>query len=192
VNIKLNPGFVTKVIEKVARIQLDVLLQAVRIPNVAAAWAVDDLAFGTGPMIRPADFRNFLFPWYDEFGKICRDNDLYFIFHSDGVMWDLIEDLIALGVNVLHPIDPTCMDIEEVKTKVKNRLSLIGNISNEILGNGTPEEVTELTKKRIRKLGPGGGYCLGSGNSVPDWAKIDNYHAMIETDFLYGRYPINI
>ncbi len=90
------------------------------------------------------------------------------------------------------PIDPTCMDIEEVKEKVGDRLCIIGNISNEILATGTPEEVAELTKKRIKALAPGGGYCLGSGNSVPDWAKIENYRAMIETGLKYGRYPIGI
>jgi hypothetical protein len=42
----------------------------------------------------------------------------------------MIEDLIALGVNALHPIDPTCMDIEQVKPLVKRRLAIIGNISN--------------------------------------------------------------
>jgi uroporphyrinogen decarboxylase len=192
VNLKLNPQFVAKVIERVAKIQLDGLKQIAKIPNVAVVWAVDDIAYSSGPMIRPKDYREFLFPWYEEFGNICRENDLYFFFHSDGVLWDLIEDLIAVGINALHPIDPTCMDIEQVKAKVKNRLTIIGNISNELLENGTPEQIAELTKMCLRKLAPGGGYCLGTGNSVPDWAKIDNYRAMIEIGLKYGVYPINI
>jgi uroporphyrinogen decarboxylase len=190
INLKLNPKFIIKVIKKVAQIQLDGLKQVSRIPNVAAAWAVDDLAYKTGPMIRPKDFRDFIFPWYEEFSNICRENDLFFFFHSDGVISELIEDMIAIGVNALHPIDPTCMDIEKIKTQVKNRLAIFGNISNELLENGTPQEVAELTRMRIRKLAPGGGYCLGSGNSVPDWAKIENYRAMIETCLQDGKYPI--
>ncbi len=190
INLKANPQFILKVIEKVARIQLEGLRQVARMPNVAAAWAVDDLAFKNGPMIRPEDLRKFLFPWYEEFGRMCRENGLYFFFHSDGVMWEMIEDLIAIGVNALHPIDPTCMDIEKVKPLVKNRLAIFGNISNELLEKGTPHEVAELTRLRLRKLAPGGGYCLGSGNSVPDWARIDNYRAMIETCLKDGRYPI--
>lgn len=133
-----------------------------------------------------------MFPWYEEFSSICHENDLYFFFHSDGVLWDLMEDVIGLGVDALHPIDPTCVDIEEVKEKVGDRLSIIGNICNEILAIGTPEEVAELTKKRLKALAPGGGYCLGSGNSVPDWGQIENYRAMIETGLKYGRYPISV
>lgn len=192
VNLLLEPRFVARVFEKVAQIQLDGLKEILSIPNVAAVWAVDDIAFGTGPMIDPQALREYLFPWYEEFAKICHDNSLYFFFHTDGVLWELMEDLIALGVDALHPIDPTCMNIEEVKEKVGDRLCLIGNISNEILADGTPEEVAELTKKRLQALAPGGGYCLGSGNSVPDWAKIENYRAMIKTGLKYGRYPIDI
>jgi uroporphyrinogen decarboxylase len=190
VNLKSNPQFVTGVIKKVAQIQLEGLRQVSHIPNVAAAWAVDDLAFKNGPMISPKELRKFIFPWYEEFGKICRANELYFWFHSDGVMEEMIEDLIALGVNALHPIDPTCMDIEKVKMQYKNRLAIMGNLSTELLENGTPQAVAELTRKRLLKLGPGGGYCLGSGNSVPDWARIDNYRAMIETCLKEGRYPL--
>lgn len=190
INLKSNPQFIVKVIEKVAQIQLEGLRQVSQISNVAAAWAVDDLAFKNGPMIRPKELQKFLFPWYEEFGRICRENSLYFFFHSDGVMWEMIEDLIGIGVNALHPIDPTCMDIERVKPLVKNRLTIIGNVSNELLEKGTPQEVAELTRLRLRKLAPGGGYCLGSGNSVPDWARIDNYRAMIETCLRDGRYPI--
>ena len=192
VNLIVKPQFVERVFEKVAQIQLDGLKEIVNIPNMAAVWAVDDLAFGFGPMINPQAFRDYLFPWYKEFGEICHRNGLYFFFHSDGVLWELMEDLIGLGVDALHPIDPTCMEIEEVKEKVGDRLCIIGNISNELLMIGTPEEVAELTKKRLKALAPGGGYCLGSGNSVPDWAKIENYRAMIETGLEYGQYPISI
>lgn len=192
VNLKLNPQFVDRVIERVAQIQLDGLREVAALPNVAAVWAVDDIAFGSGLMLSLSTLRKHLFPWYEEFGRVCRERGLHFFFHTDGVVWDLLEDLIALGVDALHPIDPTCMDIEAVKRAVKGRLTLVGNISNELLEVGTPEQVAELTKQRLRTVAPGGGYCLGSGNSVPDWAKIENYRAMVETALRFGSYPIHI
>jgi uroporphyrinogen decarboxylase len=192
VNLKLDPGFTRKVIERVAQIQLNGLRQVVKMPNVAAVWAVDDIAFGTGPIIRPKELQKFIYPWYEEFSKICHNHGKYFFFHTDGVIWDLVEDLIAIGVDALHPIDPTCMDIVAVKQMVGNHLTLIGNISNQLLEEGTPAEIAALTKQRLREVAPGGGYCLGSGNSVPDWAKIENYKAMIETALQHGNYPISI
>ena len=192
VNLLLNPSFVKKVVEKVAEIQFDALCKAINIPNVEAFWAVDDLAFGTGTIIRPEDFRKLIFPWYKKFAEKCHENGKLFFFHSDGMLWDIMDDLIDIGVDALHPIDPTCMDIEEVKKKVGRKLCIFGNIPNDLLMEGTPEEVAELTKRRIKILAPGGGYCVASGNSVPEWAKIENYKAMIETTLKYGAYPIDV
>lgn len=192
ISIKRKPRFVERVFEQVAQIQLAALDRIFATPNVAAVWAVDDLAFRSGPIIHPQAFREYLFPWYKEVAQRCHDNGLYFFFHSDGVLWDLMDDLLALDIDALHPIDPTCMDINEVKRRVGDRVCLMGNISNEILMEGSPEEVSTLTKKRLKEIAPGGGYCLGSGNSVPDWAEFDNYMAMRNTVLEFGHYPIQI
>ena len=191
-NLKRNPGFTRRVIQQVAQIQLDGIKAISTIPNVAAIWAVDDVTCGTGPIISPGDLRRELFPWYEEFGRLCHEHAQYFFFHTDGVLWDILEDLIALGIDALHPIDPTCMDIVEVKERLRGRVCIIGNISNQLLEEGTPEEVSELVKLRLRTVAPGGGYCLGSGNSVPNWARIENYRAMIDAGLTYGRYPIHV
>jgi uroporphyrinogen decarboxylase len=191
-NLVLKPRFVEKVLEKVAQIQFDALSRILSIPNVAAVWAVDDLAFGSGPMIHPRAFRDYVFPWYKQISKQCHEKGLYFLFHSDGILWDLMADFVDVEIDALHPIDPTCMDINEVKRKVGDRFCIIGNISNDLLMNGTVEEVVELTKRRLKELAPGGGYCLGAGNSVPNWAKFENYMAMRDTALKYGRYPIRI
>ena len=91
------------------------------------------------------------------------------------MIWDIMDNLIEIGVDALHPIDPNCMDIYEVKRKVRDKICIIGNISNDLLMGGTTEEINELTKNRIKHLAPGGGYCVESGNSLPDWAEIENY-----------------
>ena len=113
-------------------------------------------------------------------------------FHSDGNIWPILEDLIAIGFDAIHPIDPTSMDIREVKKRVGKKLAVMGNIHTDLLPRGTPEEVRELTKKTIREIAPGGGFALGSGNSVPEWARFENYQAMRETALTYGAYPIKI
>ena len=46
-------------------------------------------------------------------------------------------------------------------------------------------------RELISGLARGGGYCLGSGNSVPAWASYENYMAMRDTSLQYGLYPIH-
>jgi uroporphyrinogen decarboxylase len=192
VSLKLKPEFTAQVIEQVARIQLEGVRQVVGYPNLGAIWVVDDLAFGSGSMLRRKDFHKFIFPWYEELSALCHSHGLPLFFHTDGIVWDLAEDLIAMGIDALHPIDPTCMNIDEAKARLGHRVCLVGNISTELLADGTPDQVAELTRRRLRTIAPGGGYCLGSGNSVPAWAKIENYRAMLDTVLRQGHYPINL
>lgn len=192
INLKIDPELVKLIITRVAEIQFETMCNVIEMPNVEAIWMVDDIAFGTGTMISPDDLRNLIFPFYRKFSQKCHENGKLLFFHSDGVLWDVLEDLIDIGIDALHPIDPTCMDIEEVKRKVGGRICIFGNIPNDLLMAGTTQEVRELTKRRIAVLAPGGGYCVSSGNSIPEWANINNYRAMVDTAREYGVYPIKL
>jgi uroporphyrinogen decarboxylase len=112
--------------------------------------------------------------------------------HSDGDLSVLMDDLIAMGLDVIQPIDPSCMDMAAVKKKWGDRICLIGNVSNELLRSASTSEIEARVKELLCDAGPGGGFALGSGNSVPNWAKYENYMAMRETCLRHGGYPISI
>ncbi len=85
------------------------------------------------------------------------------------------------------------MDIAELKRRVGDRLCLIGNIDlGYTLTRGTPAEVDAEVRERIRTVGPGGGYCVGSSNSITSYVPLANYNAMREAVFRYGRYPLQL
>ncbi len=188
----INESLVADVFRRVAEIQFKALDKIFDMPHVGAVWVVDDLAFGTGPMISPEAFREHVFPWYREMASRCHERNLFLCMHSDGDLTRLIPDLIDLGLDLLHPIDPTCLDIVKIKESFGDRLCLVGNVSNEVLRAGSPEEIDALVKELITKVAPGGGYCVGSGNSVPSWADFDNYMAMRNAAIKYGSYPIKL
>ncbi len=188
----LDEQLVADVFRKVAEIQFKGLEQIFGMPHVGAVWAVDDLAFGTGPMISPKAYRDHVFPWYKEMARLCHERGLLFFLHSDGDLSELMEDIIDIGVDVLQPIDPSCMDIVEVKRRYGDRLCVAGNVANELLRSGSEAEVTARVRELLEKVAPGGGFCLGSGNSVPDWARFENYMAMRDTVLRHGVYPINL
>jgi uroporphyrinogen decarboxylase len=188
----MDEQLVADLFRKVAEIQFRALDQIFAMEHVGAVWVVDDLAFGTGPMVSPQALRDHVFPWYREMAERCHGNGLLLFLHSDGDLTPLMEDLIDLGFDLLHPIDPTCMDIVAVKKKYGDRICLAGNVSNELLRSGTPAEVEDRVKYLLANVAPGGGFCLGSGNSVPEWASYDNFLAMRNAALDLGRYPIQI
>jgi uroporphyrinogen decarboxylase len=188
----LEESLVAEVFERVAEIQVNALEKIFEMDHVAGVWAVDDLAFGTGPMISPAAFRKHVFPWYRKIADTCHDNNRIFLMHSDGDLSMLMEDLIAMGLDVIQPIDPSCMDIVRVKRQYGDRICIVGNVSNELLRSGSTQDIEARVGELLRDVAPGGGYCLGSGNSVPNWARFENYMAMRETCLKHGGYPITI
>ena len=191
-SLYMQEDLLSKVFQKVGEIQVQGAKELSKISNLGAIWVVDDLSYGSGPMIHPKFFRKYVFPWYEELAALAKKQGLLFFFHSDGNIWPIMDDLIAIGFDAIHPIDPTSMDIKEVKEKVGKKLGILGNLHTDLLARGSEEEVRELTKKLIREIAPGGGYALGSGNSVPNWARFENYQAMRETALKFGEYPIKI
>jgi uroporphyrinogen decarboxylase len=188
----LDEDLVADVFRKVAEIQLDSLEQIFAMPHVGAVWLVDDLAFGTGPMISPEAFRTHLFPWYRRIADLCHERGLLVFFHTDGDLVKLMDDLVDIGVDVLHPIDPHCMDIVDLKETYGDRLCIAGNVSNELLRSASPAEIEERVRYLMENVAPGGGFLLGSGNSVAEWSRFENYMAMRAAAFRYGVYPVKV
>ncbi|MFC1999982.1 uroporphyrinogen decarboxylase family protein [Chloroflexota bacterium] len=188
-----DPGLVEKVMEKVGNIELGILERLMKYDFVGAVWITDDIAYSDNLMISPKHLRRYLFPWFKRATEICRKNGRPVIYHSDGKLYDVLGDLIDCGFNAIHAIEPKAMDIVYLKKTVGDRLCLIGNIDLAYtLTLGKPEEVIEETKQRLRDVAPGGGYCVSSSNSIPEYVPIANYNAMRETVLKYGTYPISI
>ncbi len=93
-----------------------------------ALWYSDDIAYQTGLLVSPRVLRTYHFPWVKKIGDLARARNIPFIYHTDGILWDVMEDLIGCGVGVLHPIEPQAMDIREVKQRYGDRLCLMGNL----------------------------------------------------------------
>jgi uroporphyrinogen decarboxylase len=119
-------------------------------------------------------------------GRLCQGRDVPFIYHSDGDLTEVIEDIMDAGFNALHPIEPKAMDIRALKRRVEGKLCLLGNIEVDRLARGTPDEIRRMARANIRDLADDGGYCLGSSNSVTYYVRLENYRAMIETVFEQG------
>lgn len=186
-----QPELIRRLYDRIWSIQSRVVLRVLQHGVVGAVMHADDIAYAGGLMVSPSHLREYVFPWYRWCGALVRDRGLAYIYHSDGRLDPMLNDIIACGFNALHPVEPKAMDIAELKKKVGERLCLIGNIDlGYTLTRGTAREVEEEVRERIRTVGPGGGYCVGSSNSVTAYVPLQNFNAMREAAFKYGRYPL--
>ena len=186
-----QPRLIERVFERVGEIQLGTLERMLEYPSVGAVWMADDVAYSESLMVAPECLRRYLFPWYRRMGELCARRDVPMVFHSDGKLDAVLDDVVGCGFGALNPLEPKAMDIVEVKRLYGDRLCLIGNIDlGYTLTRGTPEEVRAEVRERIRALAPGGGYCVGSSNSIPEYVPFENFEALRAATLEYGRYPI--
>ena len=184
---------VERVIERVGRTQERVARNLLDFDSIGAIRMPDDLGHTGGLIVAPKFLRRYIFPWHKRIGQMVRSKGLLYVYHSDGRLYDVIDDLVESGFQALHPCEPASMDILAVKQKYAGRLCVCGNINlDSTLTLGTPEEVEEEVKLRIRTVAPGGGFCCGSSNSIPEYVPFENYTAMIGAIQKYGEYPIRV
>ena len=187
-----NPELVELLFHKVGSIVLNLFENIATFDNIGAIFYSDDIAINTGLFVSPQVYRDYLFPWMKKIGDVCQQHDIPFIYHTDGNIWDVLDDLKACGVNALQPIEPLAMDIVELKQKRGKDFCLIGNVDVDLLARGSKNQIENEVKRLLEFVAPGGGYCLGSGNTVPEYVPYENYLAMIETAHRFSKYPIEI
>jgi uroporphyrinogen decarboxylase len=190
-SLREDPGLVARMYDKIGATQYRILDLATDFDCVGGVRFADDLAYAESLMVSPRHLRQFFFPWLERCVELVHRKRKFFILHSDGDVRMVLDDIIRAGVDALHPIEPKAMDIAELKRTVGDRIALCGNIDLAYtLTRGTPAEVEAEVKERLRAVAPGGGYALGSSNSVPEYVPLENYNAMREAGLRYGRYPI--
>jgi uroporphyrinogen decarboxylase len=188
-----RPELVETLLVRIARLQFAAYERICELDWVGGFWFSDDMAHADGLMVSPDILRRHVFPWYKRMVELAHWQGRIAIFHSDGRLWTIMDDILACGFDALHPIEPKAMDIEEVRERTGGKIALIGNIDLDYpLATGTPEAVRAQVQERIAALAPGGGYLVGSSNSIPDWVPVGNYLAMLQATFDYGCYPISI
>lgn len=154
----------------------------------------DDFGYKTGLLMSPRLYRKYVIPWHKKICEKAHEKGVKIILHSCGDIYEIFKDLVAAGIDAIHPIEPTTAnpdyDIFKLQEKYGDRLTFLGNVSPQDLADKSPEYIRKYTKKLISKLAPEGGFILSSGHSINPAVKLENFLAMHDIIKEYGEYPI--
>jgi len=159
--------------------------------NVDVLILGDDVSMQTGMIMSPATWRK----WFK--GRMARiiaaakaiKPGIPIFYHSDGNPTAILPDLIEIGVTILNPVQPECIDPAMVKQQYGNQLALWGTIGTQTtMPFGTPGEVRQEVKKRIETVGRDGGLVLGPTHSLEPDVPWENILALYEAIEEYGVY----
>ena len=148
----------------------------------------DDIGHNAGLMINPGMFREIFPHRMKRLIAPAKAKNKLVAYHTDGKMDKIFPILDDIGFDIVHPIEPESNDIFAVKEKWGKRFALVGNIPTVLLAYGSIDEIDERVKLYCEKMGPGGGYVLGSSTSIMEGIPPQNFVAMTRAAHKYGRY----
>ena len=184
-----DPDLVQAVVDGIGEGELSVYKVLCEMDHIGALWLNDDLGFKTQTMISPDDLRKFVFPWHKRLVDYAHEHGKLVMLHACGNIKEVAEDLIEdVGIDAKHSFEDIIQPVADFKRQYGDRVATLGGIDVHILASGTGDEVRAYTREVIEDCAPGGGWALGSGNSVANYVPVENLLAMLEVGRDVGVY----
>lgn len=178
-----NPDLAEKILDIPYNYHLAAAKKLVEL-GVDMIWIGDDLGTQHNVLMSPKLWQRFLKPKMADFISELKNinSDVVVAYHSDGYIYPIISDLIDIGLDVLNPIQPKCMDPAELKKEFGNNLCFWGSVDMQhTLPFGTPADVKIEVITRLQTIGRDGGLIIGPTHYVQLDTPLENFWAMVDT-----------
>jgi uroporphyrinogen decarboxylase len=196
INLAGNPAFTNASFDKL--LELDLTFWEWFLPQAGKYLDVisqaDDVAGQNGLLISKEMFQKYLKPRYKKlYNRIHKlAPDLKVNFHSCGAIFDIIPDLIEMGIDILNPVQLSArgMDIKKIKKEFGKDITLWGGgiDTQSTLPHGTLKQIREEVKRNLDILMPGGGYVFNTVHNIQSDVPPQNIIEMMETVLEFGKY----
>lgn len=151
----------------------------------------DDFATQSSLFMSPPMFRAMIKPYFKErINHTKKYTKAAYLHHSCGSVFQIIEDLIECGVNILNPIQPAAknMQPELLKRSYGSKIVFHGGIdTQQILPFGDEESIYSTVKDTIECMNRGGGYIFAAAHNIQEDVPPQNIVYMFEAAKKYGK-----
>jgi uroporphyrinogen decarboxylase len=185
-----DPAVANRVLELPYQYHLVVTQQLVRM-GVDMIWLGDDMGGQKSMLMSPKMWRTYFKPRMAELIASLRaiNPQVKVAYHTDGVVYPIIPELIEIGIDVLNPIQPLAMDPVKLKRDYGDRLCFWGSIDlQRTMPFGTPEDVKEEVWERLATIGREGGLIIGPTHNLQLDTPLENFWVLVDTiqNTIYG------
>ena len=151
----------------------------------------DDVGMQHKLMMSPAMWREWLKPRWKAVWAAAKaiKPDIHIWYHSDGNIEDIIPELIEIGMTILNPVQPECMDPEKLKDQYGDTIAFWGAVGTQtVFPFGTPDEMRQTIKWLMQTVGKNGGLLLAPTHVLEPDVPWENIVAFAEAIEEFGRY----
>lgn len=192
----LNKALAAALFDKM--VELKLAFWEMALPQLADVVDVisqaDDYGTQVSQIISPRMFREQLKPrWKIVFDRLrALAPHARRFFHSCGNVRPLLPDYIEMGVEILNPVHLRATGMEPVALKRDFGDALVfwggGVDTQNVLPNGTPQEVKDEVRQNIEALALGGGFVFNTVHNIQPDVPVENLVAMYEAFAEYRSY----
>ena len=176
-----NRGLVTAISERLFAFYREAMAILLSFRCLKLFWTSDDMGFRTGTLLSPGDLREFVLPGHRMLAAMAHEAGRVVLLHSCGNLAAIMDDFIVdVGIDAKHSFEDTIQRVEDAKRLYGNRIAVLGGIDVDFLCRADEGQVRERVRVTLAACMPGGGYCLGTGNTVANYVPLDNYLAMLD------------
>lgn len=167
--------------ERTQAICLAKLALALEFPRVRVLWGSDDMGFKTGTLISPADLRELVLPYHKRVAAAVHAAGRPYVLHACGQLDAIYDELIDdVKIDAKHSFEDAILPVTEAKRRLGGRVALVGGIDLDFLCRADEARIRERVRRTLEVCLPGGGYLLGSGNTIANYVPLDHYLAMLD------------
>ncbi|MBQ3591146.1 MAG: hypothetical protein II979_04335 [Clostridia bacterium] len=182
-----DPEYAQRMLDFIIHKNIVMLENIVHTPGIDGILLGSDWGSQRDLMMSPACWRQMIAPGEQKEYDLIHEAGVDVWVHSCGDIRKIFPDLAEMGVDVLNPIQPECMDIYELKEKYGSRMTFWGGISTQkTLPYGSPEEVAAETRKVTDALSRSGGYIIAPSQEIQADVPFENLCALIDTAKSYS------
>jgi uroporphyrinogen decarboxylase len=182
-----HPDLVDAILERVGSFYVEFTKTLADFSRVAVIWGSDDLGFRTGTMMAPDFLRRKILPWHKSCAQIARVKGKPYLLHSCGKLDEIMDDLILdVRIDGKHSFEDAILPVTEAKHRHGEQISLLGGIDMDFLCRSDEAAIRRRVRETLEVCMSGGGYCLGTGNTVANYVPLENYLAMIDEGRRYS------
>ncbi len=187
----MNPDLANHLLDTVGGYHTEVVRQLAR-RGVDMIWLGDDMGAQSALLLDPDLWREFFKPRMAAIIKEAKtiNPNIKIAYHTDGCNYDIIPDLIEIGLDVLNPIQTECMDPEILQEKYGDRLCFFGGIAvQSTLPQGTADDIRKEYHWLKNSLGKNGGWLCAPTHHVQLDTPMENFFTLLETIGLEDKRP---
>ncbi len=141
----------------------------------------DDLGFHTNTLLDPEIIRAHILPQYKRVIDIVHRGNKKFLMHSCGYIFEVMDDLIALGIDAKHSNENQIAPFQKWIDDYNDRIGLFGGFDmNDLILNPYETVYAQVLEQGTEFRRKARGYGLGSGNSIPGYATVEGFMAMVD------------